>query len=398
MLISFVSELHFSLPLTLLSLYTYPPRSSCPFVAFAPTPCSIPLTYRPFPFTSLYSRLSLLTHRIRLTFLTSNIAPRQSSQSRSSGQLRSLAAVHRTAVLNFPFLLPKSLTSGPVFSSMLPSDLAHVVLALDLRSLSLTLASHRYWPSSTPIPSQMARKLLIDRPHIPAPRPAFKPETHMDLAPYIVLPFLISPFSHRSCLRIRPLIAHSHLPARRTKTFAPTLLSLGYPRPISLTPVEPVSLQTRTDFGSIQNPRASSIFLYCYARHSSSPLDAVRIPRALTPKTAIFGVFSLGPASHGLLPYLSNRTSSLAIDCLLLSLSSLSSPSPLVAMDRRHRSYSPFKILPSPSYTGRASPRLVSPLSIDIPSPSLRPSPLLLWRCQARHTHSRCLGHVGPLS
>ncbi|KAH9063696.1 hypothetical protein EDB83DRAFT_2601210 [Lactarius deliciosus] len=54
---------------------------------------------------------------------------------------------------------------------------------------------------------------------------------------------------------------------------------------------------------------------------------------------------------------------------------------PLVTMDRR-RSYLPFKILSSPSYTGCATPRLMSPLSINILFPSHRPSLLSLSRCQ----------------
>ncbi|KAH9014354.1 hypothetical protein EDB83DRAFT_2529321 [Lactarius deliciosus] len=131
------------------------------------------------------------------------------------------------------------------------------------------------------------------------------------------------------------------------------------------------------------------------------PPGGVRIARALGPQSCIFGVFGLGPASrgpaaipvshsHGVAPHY--RPSRLPLPSRLvcththtLSLPLVAfSPSlalPLVTMDRR-RSYSPFKILSSPSYTGRTTPRLVSPLSINIPFPSHRPSLLSLSRCQ----------------
>ncbi|KAH9010701.1 hypothetical protein EDB85DRAFT_1009030 [Lactarius pseudohatsudake] len=58
--------------------------------------------------------------------------------------------------------------------------------------------------------------------------------------------------------------------------------------------------------------RSVSSLLQSWFRHSSASRQlflphAVRIPRALAPKSVIFGSFNLGPAPRGLLPY---RTSS----------------------------------------------------------------------------------------
>ncbi|KAH9031575.1 hypothetical protein EDB84DRAFT_1600375 [Lactarius hengduanensis] len=106
---------------------------------------------------------------------------------------------------------------------------------------------------------------------------------------------------------------------------------------------------------------------------------AVRIARALAPKSYIFGIFDLGPASRGQLPFRIRvlTASRLAIDHHIplpsfhlprthththsLSLLPLARP-PLVAVDRRRHP----KTLPSPSYAGRAFPRLMSSMSSSL--------------------------------
>ncbi|KAH9031573.1 hypothetical protein EDB84DRAFT_1600373 [Lactarius hengduanensis] len=109
------------------------------------------------------------------------------------------------------------------------------------------------------------------------------------------------------------------------------------------------------------------------------PPGDVRIARALAPKSYIFGIFDLGPASRGQLPFRIRvlTASRLAIDhhiplpsfhlprththTLSLSLLPLARP-PLVAVDRRRHP----KTLPSPSYAGRAFPRLMSSMSSSL--------------------------------
>ncbi|KAH9176520.1 hypothetical protein EDB89DRAFT_2226620 [Lactarius sanguifluus] len=115
-------------------------------------------------------------------------------------------------------------------------------------------------------------------------------------------------------------------------------------------------------------------------------VSAVRLARALAPKSSVFGLFGLGPASRGSATISDSRSH--GVDTIAppsIAFTHSHSLLPLVASSPSSATTYPWTPTPITlqsahrhSKTGRASPRLVSPLTIDIPSPSHRPSPLLL--------------------